>query len=312
MKLASYLDPKFVYLDLEYENIDDAIEYMVNEIGKHSPSVSGKELAITKTITTREHQLSTSIGHGVIVPHGKLENFDDFIIAAATLKNPISSQIGLSHQTDNTKLIILILTNINNFKYVLKTTSAFSKLFVTNPELLEKIKLSSSKAELISFIETAHIELIHSIVAEDIMDIGVIPATLDNSLELIGKRFIVEQLSGIPTVDKDGLFLGEITERELIELGLPKYTNFLPNVDFLTLGITFDKYLENLENEKDGSIEEAFRTLDGGAIIDKNTPVMEICSIIAKKGISRIYVVENKKYLGMIRRSDIIRKIIHL
>lgn len=32
---------------------------------------------------------------------------------------------------------------------------------------------------------------------------------------------LLEQISGLPVVDKDGMFLGEITERELIDFGMP-------------------------------------------------------------------------------------------
>ena len=36
-------------------------------------------------------------------------------------------------------------------------------------------------------------------------------------------------------------------------------------------------------------------------IIDRKTPIMEICFIMVNKGITRLYVVDDGKYYGMIK-----------
>lgn len=56
---------------------------------------------------------------------------------------------------------------------------------------------------------------------------------------------ILEETSGLPVVDKNGNFLGEITERELIDYGMPEYLSLMGDLNFLTVGEPFEEYLVN-------------------------------------------------------------------
>ncbi len=107
---------------------------------------------------------------------------------------------------------------------------------------------------------------------------------------------------------ENGRFLGEITERELIEFGMPKYTSVMQDLSFLTVGEPFEEYLIN---EKTATIEELYRRKDV-LIVDRKESIMEICFLMVNKGKTRLYVVENGHYFGMIQRSDIIKKVLHI
>ena len=109
-------------------------------------------------------------------------------------------------------------------------------------------------------------------------------------------------------VGDHGKFMGEITERELIEFGMPKYTSVMQDLSFLTVGEPFEEYLVN---EKIATIEELYRR-EVVISVDRKTSIMEICFSMVNKGKTRIYVVEDGKYYGMIQRSDIIKKVLHI
>ncbi|MCI6153310.1 MAG: CBS domain-containing protein, partial [Fusobacterium perfoetens] len=64
--------------------------------------------------------------------------------------------------------------------------------------------------------------------------------------------------------------------------------------------------------EETATIKDLYRRKENLYTIDKKTPIMEICFIMVKKGITRIYVVENGKLYGVIRRYDIIKKVLHI
>ncbi|MGL4672246.1 CBS domain-containing protein, partial [Cetobacterium sp.] len=90
--------------------------------------------------------------------------------------------------------------------------------------------------------------------------------------------------------------------------GMPKYTTLLSDLNFMTVGEPFENYLMN---EKVTKIEDLYRK-DGVVTVDKEASLMEISYLFMNRGVTRIYVVENGKYLGIILRSDIIRKILHI
>ena len=94
----------------------------------------------------------------------------------------------------------------------------------------------------------------------------IIPASPETTLEEIAKRLISEHISGLPVVDKNGEFLGEITEKELIEFGMPKYLSLMKDLNFLTVGEPFEEYLVN---EKTATIKDMYRVKNNIIVVDK-------------------------------------------
>lgn len=308
MKLSSYLNSKTIFLDLQEENIENLIREMVKKIAKSEENLKGKENEIVEAVLKREMEFSTAMGSGIAIPHARIDSLNDFLIAIALLKTPIKMNIAGTNKIDEVNFVVLIISDVLKNKNILKTMSAISKMTLKNPQLFEKIKKSSSAQEIIKDFEESNIEIEHKIIADDVLSPDVIPLSADATLENVAKRLILEKVSGLPVVDRENNFLGEITERELIEFGMPKYTSLLEDLNFLTVGEPFEEYLLN---EKTTTIKELFRK-NKTVQIDRNTPIMEICSIIVKKGVNRLYVVENNKYIGMIQRSDIIKKVLHI
>ena len=124
---------------------------------------------------------------------------------------------------------------------------------------------------------------------------------------MVSSRFIKENKTGLPVVDEAGNFIGEITERELIEFGMPKYASLVSNLSFMTIGEPFEEYFLNSAKV---TVKEIYRKSKN--LIDKKASIMEICFKMITEGNTRLYVVENDEYFGMIERKDIIKKFLHI
>jgi len=186
--------------------------------------------------------------------------------------------------------------------------AGFMKIATKNPRIIEKIKESNSPTEIYNLLKDAEVEIDGRITAEDVLSPDLIPVHPTDTLEEVAKRLIIEERTGLPVLDINEKFLGEITEKELIEFGMPKYLSVMQDVSFLTVGEPFEEYLKN---EKTATIEDLYRT-EGVLTVDRKASIMEICFSMVNKGKTRIYVVENGKYYGMIQRSDIIKKVLHI
>lgn len=307
MKLSSYLDPKLIFTDLEVETKEEAIKLLIEKSAQEDKKIASMKKDITKSVLERENEISTAMGQGIAIPHARIEGLDDFIIIIGLLKNPIKCQVAALHKEDDVKMIILLVSEVLRNKRMLKVMSGIMKIAVKHPKVLEEIKSSSNSNILFDFIKNAEVEIDGKIVAEDVQSPELMPVHPKDTLDEVAKRLIIEDRTGLPVV-KDGYFLGEITERELIEFGMPKYTSVMQDLNFLTVGEPFEEYLVN---EKIATIEELYRKIDV-ITVDKKTPIMEICFLMVNKGKTRIYVVENGKYYGMIQRSDIIKKVLHI
>lgn len=308
MKFSSYLDPQFIFTDLKGKTPKEIITEMIERLSLKDKKINELKDAIAKSVIKREEEISTGMGNGIAIPHARIENFNDFIVSIGILEEPIEVEIAATRKTDKVKLVFLIISDVLKNKNILKVMSAVSKMALKRKNLLEKIKEEKNPVKIIEYIQESNIEIDHRIIAEDVLSPDIEPATPENTLEEIAKRLILEQTSGLPVVDKDGIFLGEITERELIDFGMPDYLSLMGDLNFLTVGEPFEEYLVN---ETTTTIEKLYR-VDERVKIDRKTPIMEICFIMVNKGLTRLYVLDEGKYYGMIRRSDIIKKVLHI
>lgn len=309
MKFASYLHPQLIFMDIQKETKQEVIQEMIHRIAAKDSTVREKENIIEEMVLKRENEISTCIGEGVAIPHARIENFGDFVVAIAILEKPILGEIGASNKFDEVNVVFLIISDVLKNKNILKVMSAISKIVMKNPMVFDKIKTEKNPSKIIDYIEETGIEISHKIVAEDVLSPDIIPVHPKDTLENVAKRFILEQKTGLPVVDSDGTFLGEITERELIDYGMPDYLSLMGDLNFLTVGEPFEEYLIH---EQTTSIENLYRKDKKMIKIDRKTPIMEICFIMVYKGINRLYVIDHGKYCGMITRSDIIKKVLHI
>lgn len=308
MKFSSYLDPQFIFTDLKGKTPEEIITEMIERLSLKDKKINELKDVIVKSVIKREEEISTGMGNGIAIPHARIENFNDFIVSIGILEEPIEVEIAATRKNDKVKLVFLIISDVLKNKNILKVMSAVSKMALKRKNLLEKIKEEKNPNKIVEYIQESNIEIDHRIIAEDVLSPDIEPATPENTLEEIAKRLILEQISGLPVVDKDGMFLGEITERELIDFGMPDYLSLMGDLNFLTVGEPFEEYLVN---ETTTTIEKLYR-VDERVKIDRKTPIMEICFIMVNKGLTRLYVLDEGKYYGMIRRSDIIKKVLHI
>lgn len=309
MKFSNYLDSNLIFTDVKGSSMEEIIKEMVEKIASKEKSVNLRKDEITSAVIKREQEISTAIGKGVAIPHARIENFNDFIVAVGVVETPFRAKVEASASKDTVELVFLIISDVLKNKNILKIMSAVSKLVIKYPHIADKMKTIKDSAEILKAVQEADIEIGYKITAEDVLSPDIIPLSPNSTLEEVAKRFIIEHTSGLPVVDENGKFLGEITEKELIEFGMPKYLSLMQDLNFLTVGEPFEEYLVN---EKTTTIENLYRSKDELIILDRKAPIMEICFIMVSKNITRLYVVENGEYLGLIKRSDIIKKVLHI
>ncbi|HAS79672.1 MAG TPA: nitrogen regulatory IIA protein [Fusobacteriaceae bacterium] len=307
MKLSSYLNPKCIYLNLKGDTKEDILNQMINNTAKNDKTFNDSLDLIKKSVFAREAEVSTAMGSGIAIPHARIDQYDDILISIGIMKEPIECDMADMKNKDLVKIFFMITAETLKNKIILKIMSAISKIAIKDKPLLEKIKNAKTSTEVYDLLSQIDVDIKNKITAEDVMDPTIKPVSPEDTLEDIARRLITEEKSGFPVVDDEGYFLGEMTERELISFGMPSYTSVMEDLNFFTIGEPFEEYLKN---EKTTSIKGIYRSET--VIVDRKTPIMEICLLIVNKGFTRIYVVEKGKYYGTILRSHIIKKVLHI
>ena len=81
MKFSDFICFEATIPKLQAANRNDAITELVSALNKAGRLGKGKSQEITKAVIKREKEASTGLGKGVAVPHVKIPEIEDFVIA---------------------------------------------------------------------------------------------------------------------------------------------------------------------------------------------------------------------------------------
>lgn len=303
MKLSSYLTSKFVLIDLEVSTVEELISKTVDNLSLVNREIKEKSFQMKEALMEREKKMSTAIGEEILMPHARIEEFEDFIVSVVKLKKSIMVKNEITNREEEVKIAIFIISNSLKNENILKVMGNFAKMAKANPDFIRELKNATSANQVVKLIDKTSIEMTHDIVAEDVINVDIKFVSPTDTLGEIEEIFIKEHLNEMAIVDKDGEFKGQISIEDLISYGMPKFPEF-EDFDFMT-GKPFKEYSADKKNIT--AIEICKK--DERVIVEKDTPIMEVWFLIVVKGIKRLYVVEKGKYLGAISSLDLLKKV---
>jgi len=123
MKISDILNEKIISTDLDCLDKDDAINKMI-DLARHS----GLMLNVDKVrhcVFEREKLVSTGVGKGFAIPHGKTDEIKEIVAAFAILKNPVDFD---SIDLEPVKFIFLIVGKESLLNAHIKLLSRISRL----------------------------------------------------------------------------------------------------------------------------------------------------------------------------------------
>ncbi|SRR5687767_12026019 len=123
MKLINYLKPEYISVGLTSESKEELLEAMVS-LAARNPLVLDKE-KVSQAIHERERIMSTGVGKGFAIPHGKTDAVSDIVIAFATMAEPIDYD---AMDNEPVRLVLLLISRDSDVGTRLKLLSRASKV----------------------------------------------------------------------------------------------------------------------------------------------------------------------------------------
>ncbi|MBP1649542.1 MAG: putative IIA-like nitrogen-regulatory protein PtsN [Bacteroidetes bacterium] len=123
MKISDILTDDLVVTGLQGKTKDDVIDAMIDLVAA-SPKVLDKE-KVRKAIFERERIMSTGVGNGFAIPHGKTDAVTDIVAAFAVTAEPIDYQ---SLDEKPVRLVFLLVGKDNLVGPHIKLLSRISRL----------------------------------------------------------------------------------------------------------------------------------------------------------------------------------------
>lgn len=153
MKLVNYLRPEYIGIGIEARSKDDLIEKMVDLAAKN-PKVYDKD-KVFAAIIERERIMSTGVGKGFAIPHGKSDAVGEIVLAFGVTKEPVDYA---SMDNEPVSLVLLLVSRDQDVGLRLKLLSRASK--VMNSDTAREAFLKATSPEEVMEIFRAEEEKI--------------------------------------------------------------------------------------------------------------------------------------------------------
>ena len=147
MKVNELLKPKYILTDFKSDKKDDVINELIDLLKGDEKVLDLEE--VRKCVFDREKIMSTGVGKGFAIPHGKTNSVTDIIAVFGKSKKPIEYD-ALDGEPVN--LIFLMVGKDTLVSKHIKLLSRISRL-MNNDEFREKLVKAESKEYILKVFE---------------------------------------------------------------------------------------------------------------------------------------------------------------
>jgi fructose-specific phosphotransferase system IIA component len=147
MKITSILTEDLIQVNIPGETKEDVINAIIDLAAK-SQKIKDIE-KVRQAIFEREKIMSTGVGKGFAIPHGKTDAVTDIVAAFGITENPIDYQ-SLDHEP--VRLLFLLIGKDSLVGAHIKLLSRISRL-MNKEELRGKLLQSTSAQQILSILK---------------------------------------------------------------------------------------------------------------------------------------------------------------
>ncbi|NRA35980.1 MAG: PTS sugar transporter subunit IIA [Polyangiaceae bacterium] len=146
-ELLNFLQPPVILVEPEFRDKWHAIEMMCQHLINVDKASDGplNEEKLTASVVQREHEVTTCVGYGLMVPHGALPERHPMLGVMAVSKQGWDFE---APDGEPVRCIVLLATPPEEAARHLAVLAAFARLFTRHPELRERVLLASSPEEV--------------------------------------------------------------------------------------------------------------------------------------------------------------------
>jgi len=218
-----------------------------------------------------------------VIPHGRIENFDDIIIVIVKTTKPILISKNYAD------IFYCILTSNSGSNRYLRTLASFAKI---SSEHAENIRKCSNGLEFKNYIHECDLELDNVIQIKDIIPDKVYTVKMNDTIETVADLMKKHNIIFLPVTDDENHYLGKIDVLDVIKIVYPEYMNLISNISFLKNLRAFEEFEEETKKR---TVADHYKKADKKTI-NQNESAIEIGYVLSKNNWHHITVVndENK------------------
>ena len=171
---------------------------------------------------------------GSSLPHGRLEDLDDLIIALVKCQKPIDF---CGKKAD---LFYCVLTSNSGSNRYLLVLASFAKIAQYHSE---KVRNAASGKELIELIRSFDLDVDKSLLVADIINSQpVLTVGLGESLASAVDIMKKNELKFLPVVDENGFYKGKLNALDIVRAAYPRSSFLMSTIGFMSTSRSFERF----------------------------------------------------------------------
>jgi fructose PTS system EIIBC or EIIC component len=147
MKISDILSTDVIAVNMDVADKEDSIKKVINLSAKSNKILDLDK--VTRTIYEREKLVSTGVGKGFAIPHGKSDSISDVVAAFAITKEPIDFD---SIDGEPVRFIFLLVGKENLLNTHIKLLSRISRL-MNKDEFREALLEAKTSEEVLKIFK---------------------------------------------------------------------------------------------------------------------------------------------------------------
>jgi PTS system nitrogen regulatory IIA component len=300
MKLYSLLDENHMLIGKPADNLEQAIRILLATFG--SPLNENRIGELVPELMEREIRNPTMMAKGACMPHSRLEWLDRSLFGLFIPEIPFSHPVEDLHKVN---MVFIILTPQNRNTMMIQTMAAIVRL-LRSKEIRRGLINIKSRPRGLRLIEESGVDVKKTLVAADVMSPVLHSVPGDMNLFSALDVLVDAPDEGVPVLNENMRLIGELTSRELLTLGMPKYLDMIVNPSMLD---QFEPFEAFFRHENSMKVREICRR--DIVSVTPDTPIVQVAHLMMTRGKRRIYVVNDEQVHGVILRKSIVAKVLH-
>ena len=291
MTLRDLLSPEHVVLPLEGESLREALDQMLERLEQRGLVRDGG--AVRRLLADTRLRDIVALGPEVVMPHFRTDAVADLTMAIGVAPRPIkvADAPGLEP-----RIVILILAPREAATLYLQTVSTITRT-LDQEGVVERLASARDAESILDMPELAAARIQPRLTVRDIMSRRVWSVSPDQSAREAVDMMVRRRINALPVVGQKEEVLGIVTDRELMSGLLPQIPRAGDDVD---------------SPRRTAALRDTrVRDIMSRSVlcIAEEMGLNEVATLMINKDVEQVPVVSEGRLVGVLTRSDIIRKL---
>jgi nitrogen PTS system EIIA component len=202
MQLISLLDPKLIYFEERQLSKKENYQNLVDKICKfyRLPQCGGELLEL---ILKRDAEVSTVYPNGLAIPHVRIDNFNDTVIAVCIPRKPILDD------GKEIRIIVCIITDKTVAKLYLNLVAAIIRVSKVDTFLTSLVQQKDGLA-VYNLLKQENLTIKDDLIVKDIMTTNPVIVKETSTIRELADLFSQYNIKNLPVINEQGHFVGEV------------------------------------------------------------------------------------------------------